>query len=110
MLKELETLNIGDYKLHEDVDCPYKILQTKREAANLIDIYKTLKPGNVLEIGVNYGGSLFGWMKHACPETNIIGVDIAGGPFCDGGYKEDQAMYNAWTSWASNYKVKFTMI
>jgi predicted O-methyltransferase YrrM len=50
--------------------------QMAKEFAALLDIYKAHAPKYVLEIGVREGGTFFQWMKHARPDTTIIGIDF----------------------------------
>ena len=50
--------------------------QMAKEFADLLDIYKAHAPKYVLEIGVREGGTFYQWMKHARPDTTIIGIDF----------------------------------
>ncbi|SEV88801.1 Methyltransferase domain-containing protein [Chitinophaga sp. YR573] len=43
--------------------CPVPILQSPWEFSKLLEIYKTLKPRKVVEIGSFYGGTLWWWTR-----------------------------------------------
>ena len=57
-------------------NCPVEILQVESEFAWLFDIYKSLKPKRVLEIGSFYGGSLYYWVEGSEAGSTIASVDF----------------------------------
>lgn len=51
------------------------LAQIPEEIAQLVDVYTTIRPQTVVEIGVAHGGSLWYWLKHAIPGATVIAID-----------------------------------
>ncbi len=55
---------------------PVPILQWQKEFEVLLEVYRRLKPSNVLEIGTYHGGTLFHWLQNTeRPGAKIVTVD-----------------------------------
>ncbi len=54
---------------------PVPILQWEREFEVLLELYRRLKPQNVLEIGTYHGGTLYHWLQNAQTNIQIVSVD-----------------------------------
>lgn len=54
---------------------PVPLAQIPEEIKQLVDVYNTIKPRTVVEIGVAHGGTLWYWLKHAVSGATIIAVD-----------------------------------
>lgn len=67
------------------VDRPVLMGQVRSEILQLGNLLKELAPRRTLEIGTNYGGTLFLLCTVSAPEAKIISVDLPFGPF-GGGY------------------------
>ena len=67
------------------VDRPVLMGQVRSEILQLGKLLKELAPRRTLEIGTNYGGTLFLLCTVSAPEAKIISVDLPFGPF-GGGY------------------------
>lgn len=67
------------------VDRPILLTQVRSEIAELGKMVQALAPKRSLEIGTNYGGTLFLLCTLSPPGAHIISVDLKGGPF-GGGY------------------------
>lgn len=50
--------------------------QTVSEFKMLLDIYRSGKFKNILEIGQWEGGSLYYWIKYSCQDSKIIALDV----------------------------------
>ena len=85
-------------------------LQTRQELTQLLEVIDQLQPKTIVEIGVNYGGSLYQWMKHLKPKTTIIAIDIKGGPFCSVDYNQHPPDYSNFNRWAEEFNQDFHMI
>jgi predicted O-methyltransferase YrrM len=66
-------------------DRPILIAQVRSEIIRLGELLKISKPMRSLEIGTNYGGTLFLLCALSPPHAKIISVDLKNGPF-GGGY------------------------
>lgn len=72
---------------------PYvPVQQYKEEFEELLRMYKELKPQTVVEIGSEYGGTLWYWLKHAPAGATVINVDPL---LRDPGF----SLELAWQSW-----------
>jgi predicted O-methyltransferase YrrM len=67
------------------VDRPVVMTQVRSEIVELGKLLKGVAPKRSLEIGTNYGGTLFLLFTVSPPGAKIISVDLSGGPF-GGGY------------------------
>ena len=67
------------------VGSPVLLAQVRSEIAELGKILKTSPPKYSLEIGTNYGGTLFLLCALSAPDAKIISVDLRDGQF-GGGY------------------------
>lgn len=67
------------------VNRPVLIAQARSEILQLARILRTSAPKRSLEIGTNYGGTLFLLCSLSPPDAKIISVDLPSGPF-GGGY------------------------
>jgi len=67
------------------VDCPILIAQERSEIIRFGKLLERTKPKRSLEIGTNYGGTLFLLCAVSPPGAKIISVDLKSGPF-GGGY------------------------
>lgn len=59
----------------EDPDAPVQAHQMKTEFEEVLKEYDKLNPRTIVEIGIQRGGTLYQWMKHAEPGAKIIAVD-----------------------------------
>src|SRR5574341_1138619 len=87
---------MDEIEMFYDPDAPVQANQYANEFNTLLDLYKMRQPRRVLEIGVHRGGSLYQWIKHAQPYTQIVAVDLPGGL----GGQEGTANETAWHAWA----------
>jgi predicted O-methyltransferase YrrM len=67
------------------VDRPIMMAQVRSEITELGSLLQKVAPKRSLEIGTNYGGTLFMLCALSPPGAQIISVDLAGGQF-GGGY------------------------
>jgi len=67
------------------VDRPVLMGQVRSEILQFGNLLKTLAPRRSLEIGTNYGGTLFLLCAVSPPRAKVISVDLPFGPF-GGGY------------------------
>jgi predicted O-methyltransferase YrrM len=67
------------------VDRPILMAQARSEIVELAKILQASAPKHSLEIGTNYGGTLFLLCTLSPPDAKIISVDLPSGPF-GGGY------------------------
>jgi predicted O-methyltransferase YrrM len=67
------------------VDRPVLMTQVRSEAIALGKLLQESAPTRSLEIGTNYGGTLFLLCHLSSPQAKIISVDLPSGPF-GGGY------------------------
>lgn len=67
------------------VDRPVLMGQVRSEILELANLLKGLAPRRSLEIGTNYGGTLFLLCAVSPPNAKIISLDLPDGPF-GGGY------------------------
>ena len=67
------------------VNRPILMAQARSEILQLAKILQATAPKRSLEIGTNYGGTLFLLCTLSPPDANIISVDLPSGPF-GGGY------------------------
>ena len=67
------------------VDRPILMTQVRSEAVALGKLLQERTPARSLEIGTNYGGTLFLLCHLSAPGAQIISVDLPSGPF-GGGY------------------------
>jgi len=72
------------------VDRPVLMGQVRSEILELGNLLKALAPKRSLEIGTNYGGTLFLLCAVSAPRASIISVDLPYGPF-GGGYPKRKA-------------------
>jgi len=59
-----------------DPDYPVTTLQSDWELRRVLEIFKKLSPTRIIEIGCEFGGTLYQWLKHAPPKSTIVVVDI----------------------------------
>src|SRR5229473_7573858 len=71
-------------------DRPVLMGQVRSEILGLGKLLKALAPKRSLEIGTNYGGTLFLLCAVSAPRASIISVDLPYGPF-GGGYPKRKA-------------------
>ena len=83
---------------------PVPCYQYESEMTALLDIYRTLKPTRVLEIGSLYGGTLYHWMKGAEPSAIVASIDT-GVQYGDHRYQDIQAARDRWPEWAAQFGV-----
>ncbi len=57
-------------------EAPVQICQVHEEFEPLMEIYRTVKPRRVLELGTASGGTLYHWLKDAQPGTLVVTVDL----------------------------------
>jgi cephalosporin hydroxylase len=67
------------------VDRPVLMGQVRSEILEFGKLLRELAPSRSLEIGTNYGGTLFLLCEVSSPEAKVISVDLPWGPF-GGGY------------------------
>jgi predicted O-methyltransferase YrrM len=67
------------------VDRPILMAQARSEIVQLARVLQAFAPNRSLEIGTNYGGTLFLLCTLSPPNAKIISVDLPSGPF-GGGY------------------------
>jgi predicted O-methyltransferase YrrM len=72
------------------VDRPILMGQVRSEILELAKILQVSAPKRSLEIGTNYGGTLFLLCTLSPPDAKIISVDLPSGPF-GGGYPRRKA-------------------
>jgi predicted O-methyltransferase YrrM len=72
------------------VDRPVLMVQARSEILQLAKILQASAPKRSLEIGTNYGGTLFLLCTLSPPGAKIISVDLPAGPF-GGGYPRRKA-------------------
>ena len=72
------------------VDRPILMAQARSEIVQLARILQAAAPKRSLEIGTNYGGTLFLLCTLSPPDAKIISVDLPSGPF-GGGYPRRKA-------------------
>jgi predicted O-methyltransferase YrrM len=72
------------------VDRPILMGQVRSEILELARILQSSAPKRSLEIGTNYGGTLFLLCTLSPPDAKIISVDLPSGPF-GGGYPRRKA-------------------
>jgi predicted O-methyltransferase YrrM len=72
------------------VDRPVLMGQVRSEVLELGNLLKVFAPRRSLEIGTNYGGTLFLLCAVSPPQAKIISVDLPYGPF-GGGYPRRKA-------------------
>lgn len=93
--------------------CPVTILQNEWEFKNLLDIYKTLRPKNILEIGTFFGGTLWHWLKYDTDKKieKMICLDYPV-PSSDDRYEEMIQSKQKWNDWLkdSNKDIFFFLI
>jgi len=76
------------------------------ELKELIRIYEELAPAHVLEIGSQFGGTLWYWMQHAAPDSVIVNIDIL-----QNMKPEDVArLPGEWASWARSDVRQYTLL
>jgi predicted O-methyltransferase YrrM len=86
--------------------CPVPLLQYPREFDALLDLYRTLKPGRVLEIGSLFGGTLWHWLRYAPPDALILNIDALVSAQ-DDRYAPQKAGHDGlWAEWASRFGVR----
>jgi predicted O-methyltransferase YrrM len=83
------SIGVGPQSLEEVIDyCvdrPVLMGQVRSEILQLGNLLKEFAPARSLEIGTNYGGTLFLLCTVSAPKAQIISVDLPYGPF-GGGY------------------------
>lgn len=88
---------------YHDPEAPYQPMQYDWEFRKLLDFYRKKKPVRVLEIGVDWGGTLYQWIKHNRSKFPVIcAVDAVGWNWSSsssGGNKQE------WQTWASMFNV-----
>lgn len=63
------------------LDHPYvPVSQFLPEFHQLLDLYQELKPKTVLEIGSEFGGTLWHWLHFAEPDTRVCNIDLGRAP------------------------------
>ena len=73
------------------------------ELRALVDVYSLASPQYVLEIGTQYGGTLFQWMEYAAPDATIVSIDT--GP--DTWRPPSDFNTDIWYTWAAEFGVSF---
>jgi predicted O-methyltransferase YrrM len=90
------------------------ISQIPEEFEELINVYKTLKPKNVLEIGSLLGWSLKRFIKNAEDSANIISIDYPVRDFVGpNDQRVDQQEYGhmiLWKKWAKEKNINLTVL
>ena len=76
----------------DEQSTPVHCVQIKEEFEWLLDIYRTLKPRHVLEIGAHVGGTLWHFMQHAPNGSNFTEVSTGAAPHIP-----------AWVNWANEH-------
>lgn len=62
-------------------DNPYvPTSQWSPEFGKLLHLYKQTRPMRVLEIGSQYGGTLWHWLHHAPPGARVVNIDLGLAP------------------------------
>ena len=54
---------------------PVHTSQMAFEILSLVKVYSTIKPMRVVEIGVQYGGTLWHWLTNAEQGATVVGID-----------------------------------
>lgn len=92
---------------YHDPAAPVQPDQFAAEFGELLDIYKSIAPRRVLEIGVRAGGTLYQWLKHAQPGAHVVAVDIGAD-----GHWSNRNMVDvlSWCEWTREYGHTMTPI
>ena len=80
-------------------DCPVQIYQYESELEWLLEIYRSIRPRLVLEIGSLYGGTLWFWIQNAEPGALIVSIDLVV-PTVDHRYEDILRCQALWKPWA----------
>jgi len=86
--------------------CPVEILQDEWEFEQLLSIYKTLQPENVLEIGSFYGGTLWFWLNNSSKLKRVLSIDWPV-PKSDGRYEQMIESKAKWEDWVKDIEFKY---
>jgi cephalosporin hydroxylase len=85
--------------------CPVPLLQYAGEFGALLDLYRSLRPRTVLEIGSLHGGTLWHWLRFAPPGALVLNIDALVCPQ-DTRYASQKAGHNGlWAHWAVDFGV-----
>jgi cephalosporin hydroxylase len=84
--------------------CPVPHLQESWEFNKLAEIYTTLAPAKVIEIGSFYGATLWYWITGSKNIQRVTSVDYPIGP-ADGRYNEMIQSRAQWSGWAEESRV-----
>jgi len=90
-------------------DCPVEIFQYERELWRMLEIYRTLRPRRVLEIGSLYGGTLWFWMQYSEPGAVIVSIDLIL-PTIDHRFGEIIRCQALWQPWAEAAQVNLVTL
>lgn len=83
-------------EFYHDPLAPVQPDQLAIEFGRLLELYQSLKPWRVLEIGVREGGTLYQWIKHATPGAQIVAVEIGMGGDWSNRTMPDPIGWEAW--------------
>jgi predicted O-methyltransferase YrrM len=86
-------------------ECPVPLLQYPGEFAALLDLYRTLEPRTVLDIGSLFGGTLWHWLRLAPQAALILNIDTLVSiqdPRCA---PQKAGHDGLWAKWASGFGV-----
>jgi predicted O-methyltransferase YrrM len=83
--------------------------QDPRELERLLEIFRTLNPRTVLEIGSMYGGTLWHWTQNMKRNGLVVSVDTIV-PNNDHRYDAVMAGRMLWTEWENATEVQITSI
>ena len=70
---------------------PVKVCQLERELDLVLEIYRSIRPARVLELGTAEGGTLYHWLQNAEPWTHVVTVDLP-----DPRYEPSEHLYDSW--------------
>lgn len=79
-------------------NCPVEILQNEWEFNQLLSIYKTVKPKNIIEIGSYEGGTLWHWINFNDEIKKIVSIDY---PVYEDKQEEERVLNarDIWDDW-----------
>lgn len=81
-----------------------KVSQFSPEFDNLLELYDTLQPKRILEIGTQFGGSLWEWIHRAPDDAKFVNID----PLMDYSISFDRL--RMWQSWCSGEQQLLTIV
>lgn len=86
--------------MEQDNICPVEMFQSPVEFNPLLDLYRELKPKNVLEIGALFGGTLWHWLKYIQPGGKVTVVDMLVSTFDSRYGQQFECHDKLWYLWA----------